>query len=272
MKISVGVLMAVSLCSTVEAQFDARWRSVPNTFHNPKPGAAAVFDEATGSIFMVGGNLPFQSGEAPLSIYFSNEIMIFSGSTLSVFEPLGGPIRPRAFMHGVYDSGDDRIVMGGGSAGLHYNDIYEIRGSQINTLTDNSAASPSKTMGIFFNDLTDTPNMIDATGQIWSLASNDWSLLSTSSPAWSGERGGFAYSYAPSRNRLVVFGGESDLGENRNETFIWDASLDEWTQSNSPTSPTARIFGAMVYEPLLGLHVLTGGDNASAGVGPFDDV
>jgi hypothetical protein len=58
---------------------------------------------------------------------------------------------------------------------------------------------------------------------------------------------------------VVLFGGTARHGP-LGDTWTWDGST--WTKQAPATSPPAREFASMAYDPATGNLVLFGGDNA----------
>ncbi len=75
---------------------------------------------------------------------------------------------------------------------------------------------------------------------------------------------GAAAVYDPSAGRVVLFGGARMTGdwlapEVFNDTWVYDADADEWTQMHPATPPPVRVFASMAYDPGSGLILLWGG-------------
>jgi hypothetical protein len=79
-----------------------------------------------------------------------------------------------------------------------------------------------------------------------------WVFLNNSGP----KRSGMGCAYDPTRNRLVVFGGDDSTGYTTGETWEWDGA--EW-QLVSSSGPGARYAVAMTYDEERGNSFLYGG-------------
>lgn len=77
-------------------------------------------------------------------------------------------------------------------------------------------------------------------------------------------RGGACVAWDKTRNKLVVFGGDTGgatptlLGD----TWEWDPVTNAWTQLAPANSPSARRFAAMAHDPASGAMLLFGGETA----------
>ncbi|MBF0557610.1 MAG: hypothetical protein HQL08_02395 [Nitrospirae bacterium] len=90
------------------------------------------------------------------------------------------------------------------------------------------------------------------------------------SPAHSpGYRAGHAMAYDAARNQIVLFGGyDSTAGAYSDSTWIWNGA--DWTQAHPQTSPSARTYHAMVYNPDSQKIVLFGGNADEADTWEWD--
>ncbi|MBI5853549.1 MAG: hypothetical protein HZB39_21275 [Planctomycetes bacterium] len=92
-----------------------------------------------------------------------------------------------------------------------------------------------------------------------------WTLKTAEGAAGSPPaRGGACVAWDFARSKLIVFGGDSGgatpalLGD----TWEWDPTTNAWTDAMPATSPTARRFSAMAWEPTTGGMLLFGGDTS----------
>jgi len=104
--------------------------------------------------------------------------------------------------------------------------------------------------------------LINGTGSNASLALSpryNWTeIIPPTSPA---TRYGHGMTYDPSREIIVLFGGNHYVsgGQFLNDTWIYDIKNNTWTQKFPAVSPSARMYPAMVYDPLNSVVVLFGG-------------
>ncbi|MFN0247744.1 MAG: kelch repeat-containing protein [Kofleriaceae bacterium] len=68
--------------------------------------------------------------------------------------------------------------------------------------------------------------------------------------------------YDPIRNRIVLFGGETDTGLS-SETWTWDGAA--WSEARPPTSPGPRANHSMAFDPDAGRVVMFGGRDDEGG-------
>ncbi|MCC6782208.1 MAG: hypothetical protein IT457_05160 [Planctomycetes bacterium] len=90
-----------------------------------------------------------------------------------------------------------------------------------------------------------------------------WTLKTAEGAAGSpAARGGACVAWDFTRNKLVVFGGDTGgatpvlLGD----TWEWDPTTNAWTNVTPATSPSPRRWAAMAHEPTTGGMLLFGGD------------
>ena len=99
----------------------------------------------------------------------------------------------------------------------------------------------------------------------WDWNGRTWTRLNPGTSPQA--RYGASMAYDPSTGQMVLFGG---LDNNSNtdildDTWTWNGST--WTQLSPTTSPSARFYASMAYDPGSSQLVLFGGDNASGQVG-----
>ncbi len=91
----------------------------------------------------------------------------------------------------------------------------------------------------------------------YSYATNIWTNITPKvSPS---PRGGHMMVYDSKADRVVLFGGESFGGSISNETWVFDYGADTWTMKHPTAEPSGRVFGAMSFDPVANMSVLTGG-------------
>jgi cysteine-rich repeat protein len=93
--------------------------------------------------------------------------------------------------------------------------------------------------------LTDAMYIFD--GRVWSMSP----VAKRPSARWD-----HAMVYDPIRDRVVLFGGETDAGLS-NETWLWDGTT--WTQAMPANSPEPRARHSMTFDPDAGRVVVFGG-------------
>lgn len=106
-------------------------------------------------------------------------------------------------------------------------------------------------------------------GDTWEWDGSRWALQSTGGPA---PRYGHAMAYDAARGVTVLFGGTRWTGyglQYFNDTWEWNGSL--W-HLRSSTGPHPRSEHAMVYDPVLGVVLLFGGQNGYRSCVFFSDL
>jgi PKD repeat protein len=93
---------------------------------------------------------------------------------------------------------------------------------------------------------------------IYRLSTNQWTLMTpTVSPPASHQH---TLSYDAANGVVVLFGGETSDGLSHNDVWIYDVPSNAWSQvSIAGQLPAPRALHSMVYDPVLGEHVIYGG-------------
>ena len=266
--ITCAVYLLISAMDVCAAP-DAKWINLPNSTHNGLLNPAVVYDPSHSRIVMIGGGYYFQNpGSSSGSQYFSNEVWQFTvlGGWLRLNPETNTPagqLRPRVYPNACYDPTVNKVIIGGGTANWDYVDTYSLTGSTLSHLTD---SLPSGNTGkcFFFNTHINAVCYVHYTGQIYQLQGGTWVSLNVGLPLNWGEanygRFGFAYSYNPSTEKLLVFGGFRQDDQPTSETYMWNAITQQWSQLNTASSPLPRVGASMVYSSALGKHILAGGE------------
>lgn len=63
-------------------------------------------------------------------------------------------------------------------------------------------------------------------------------------------------------DKYLLFGGRNEAGEALNDTWLYDVGLDSWTYLVTPSSPEARAFMCLGYDPFLNKAVLITGEGS----------
>lgn len=110
--------------------------------------------------------------------------------------------------------------------------------------------------------------------ELWAfdLNSDTWAKVEQKGDVPS-KRFNSAMIYDPVRDRLVLFGGNSNpnglnltpLGD----TFTFDLKTSTWTRHQIADAPSARLYHAMTYDPVKDQAVVFSGGDAGAFLGPF---
>lgn len=103
-----------------------------------------------------------------------------------------------------------------------------------------------------------------ALGDTWLLSIETWEWTASRATGGPSERFGAAVAYDSGSESVVLFGGARPTGDRLlpevfDDTWVYDADTDEWTQMHPDTRPPARAFASMAYDPEAGLVLLWGG-------------
>lgn len=168
----------------------------------------------------------------------------------------------------VYDSCRNTIVLFGGEAyGIEYSDTWEYDGgdwTKVSTPTSPPrgtlaamAFDSSRCKVVFFGSgVVGDPGPSDA--GTWEYDGITWTrVYPTTSPLG---RWAHAMAYDAARERVVLFGGYGPTypsGSQLNDTWEYDGI--NWSQIDTPASPTARQQHGMAYDSVRGCVVMFGG-------------
>lgn len=173
------------------------------------------------------------------------------------------------------------ILFGGEGASGSLNDTWAWDGSNWAPLTLSSNSPPARYQtGLAWDGDPANDNMVlfggfSDSGQLndtWTLSydpyagSSNWTeQFPTTTPSF---RGGMGLAYDGDAQQMVLFGGNeyscadpscsSSVG---NDTWTWDGT--NWLERTPPTSPSARAFYTMTYDPAIAAIELFGGDDAN---------
>ncbi|MFG0320572.1 MAG: kelch repeat-containing protein [Planctomycetota bacterium JB042] len=123
----------------------------------------------------------------------------------------------------------------------------------------NMAPFTGNTIVLFGGSLSKNTSPLNDT---WSWDGNTWTQLFPAT-APTGVTG-HAMAFDPARGRIVMFGGSTvPAGQVNyiNETWEWDGS--DWTKMTPATSPPARDWSSMTFDPTLGKVLLFGGRDSN---------
>ncbi len=108
------------------------------------------------------------------------------------------------------------------------------------------------------------PNTNVVFDETWAWDGSNWNqrFPATKPPA----RTAFAMAYDAARGQIVIFGGavgaSASGAQITNETWIWDGTT--WTEKHPVTSPSPRLHGTMVFDPVIQGILLIGGSDGSS--------
>ncbi len=224
------ILFGGSSSDSASGDLNDTWAYDPvaNTWTNLNPpdplpaarwGTSMVYVPSIGRLMLFGG----ASGNTDLNDTWAYDPV---ANTWTDLKPSGTVPMVRAGHSLVYEPSSGRVFMFGGQTSVQDED------------------------GAVFADL----------GDIWAYdpAGNTWSKLRPRAPYPVGR---YAHSmvYAPSINKLVMFGGWGANGV-LNDTWAYDPAANAWTNlTPSGTVPYARYSASMAYDPSTGVALMFGG-------------
>ena len=161
-----------------------------------------------------------------------------------------------------YDSNRGRTVLFGGSAipPAPFNDTWEWDGENWTQMADSGppgreaaamAYDAQRNQTVLFGGGATTAGVSHIMGDTWSWDGRNWTQLADSGPL---PRTSFAMAYDSKRQRMVLFGGQTDVLAA--DTWQWDGAA--WTRA-AVTGPSARASHAMAYDSTRDRTVLFGG-------------
>jgi Galactose oxidase, central domain len=238
------------------------WQALtPAVQPGPRAGASLAYDQANHMLVLWGGGEP----TGGLSAVVAGDTWGFDGSRWHRLPT--GPARIRASF--VFDPNIKSLVAFGGSSPTAVTgDTWTFDG---HTWKQIAVTGPPAREGaamaydpklheivLFGGDTNQAVNLGDT--WVWRPKSG-W--VQRSSPNAPAARFGSSMAYDPKLGKLLLFGGETDLGV-QNDTWTFDGST--WQQVPTPTPPAPRVQQAMTYDARLHAVVLWGG------VGAFGDL
>jgi Protein of unknown function (DUF4232)/Galactose oxidase, central domain len=245
----------------------------PLTSPPPRSGAAMVYDAATHTVVLFGGN----GAGGTL-----NDTWIWDGRAWSERQPAARP-PGRAYTGMVDDSKHREVVLFGGAAccsanrgSIELNDTWVWDGA---TWTQRHPATAPAERANFVMAYDSTRQQTILLGGLiqggsassmdtWAWDGAEWHPLDPTTVPQS--RVFSVLADDPALRRLVLFGGYWGVGR-MNDTWTWDGGT--WVQVPLGTTPPARGYAAMAFDSTHQKIVLFGGAGTDCNVlcGPLDD-
>lgn len=150
------------------------------------------------------------------------------------------------------------------------NDFWLYNPSEIKWTQRSAAASPSARYAhtavavgaaafLVFGGLDGESFLGDT--HIYDVSANSWQRLFLSVEPSS--RAHCASAFDAARNRVYIFGGQSEGGVTRGDLWYYDVASQQWNYVAQVSTPTARSGSAMVYDPSADTLILFGGANSA---------
>ena len=249
-----SVVPAASLAST-SAPTPTWTQQFPATSPPARHVPSMAFDQSTGQLVLFGGN----SGD------HRNDTWTYDGTTWTQqFPATSPPGRYSASM--AFDPATGQLVLFGGYGGSYRNDTWTYDGTTWTRQFPATSPPARSDASMAFDQSTGQLVLFGGErsglrlGDTWTYDGTTWTqqFPATSPPV----RDGASMAFNPATGELVLFGGRDSSGFLlRADTWTYDGTT--WTQQFPATSPPARRFPSMDFEPATGELVLFGGYDGS---------
>jgi hypothetical protein len=233
-------------------------------------GASMAYDAATGNVVLFGGVTSAGAVESGT--------WTWDGSTWTHQAPATSP-PALAMATMAYDPASGQLVLFGGSTDFsHYLGGTWIWNGSTWARQSPATSPPGRYEAAMTYDPTTSSVVLfggwgkhGRLGDTWAWDGSDWT---NQTPAAHPPVRNFpAIAYDPASGGIVLFGGSGAGTKGKGssilgDTWIWDGST--WTEQSPATSPAARYFASLVYDPATSNDVLFGGEPSPGGT-PFGD-
>jgi hypothetical protein len=195
-----------------------------------------------------------------------NDTWTFSNGTWTQLTFTGAT--PEACWRGnfAYDAYDGYMVLTGGTGtGNGLFDTWSFVNNTWTDLTSKTGNGPGLYRSVMTYDAADQELVLfggtTSTGayvtQTWTYQNLKWTQLTLT--VYPSARVYAYMAYDPARSAVILFGGSTASGSGTILGDTWSFSGGKWTKLAPATSPMARGYGTMVYDPVDGALVLYGG-------------
>lgn len=229
-------------------------------------GQSMTCDQQAGKPILFGG---LDSGSEYMDDFWRYE---YSQNTWSILGRLSSP-EPRIHHAMAYDNRDNLTLLFGGLNGIfEYNDTW-LYDSSKNIWSRERPENPPPArhdtalayddlngVYVLFGGMSGTTQVNDT--WTYNVSTNAWTQMHPQQTPPAGS--GYVIAYDGSARLSVLYGGRTDY-DFFNETWTYDAKLDNWTNMSSTPSPPERDDGMMSYDSVHKVMVFFGG-SGSGGV------
>ena len=232
-----------------------------------RDGHAMAYDEGTDQLIMFGG----YSGPEDMTGDYHDDTWAYDAKTnaWTKLEPSGAVPPARVGHTMAYDPVTQRTIMFGGQMNGVFADTwaYDAKANAWTKLEPSGARPPARTDPTMAYD-PDMHRMIMFGGWGASIKLDDTWAYDAEANAWtklepSGAvppaRSGHTMAYDPVTQRTIMFGGDSNGVGLLSDTWAYDSSKNRWTELNSETHPTPRVYLCMAYDPSTERVIMFGG-------------
>ena len=251
---------------------DGAWDQLEPSEQPPSQDShSAIHDPARNRMVVFGGE----------SVGQINDVWTLSLAATPVWTqltPSGTPPSGRCSHTAIYDPARDRMVVFGGWSypSGYFNDVWalSLAGTPAWTQLTPSGTPPSARYrhSAIYDPVRD--RMVVFGGSSGSSLNDAWALSLAGAPAWTqltpagtppGARQAHSVIYDPLRDRMVVFGGYSNLGQINEVWALSLAGTPSWAQLTPPApTPSIRMSHSAIYDPVRDRMVVFGGYSGSS--------
>jgi hypothetical protein len=195
-----------------------------------------------------------------------NDTWTFANGTWTQLSFTGTTPEARWRGNFAYDAYDGYLLLTGGTGtGNGLFDTWSFVNNTWTDLTSKAGTGPGLYRSVMTYDAADQEIVLfggsTSTGstvsQTWTYKSLKWTQLTLT--VYPSARVYAYMAYDPTRSAVILFGGSSASGSGTILSDTWSFSGGSWTKLSPATSPMARGYGTMVYDPVDGDLVLYGG-------------
>lgn len=275
--------------STVSQQVYTLWLHPSPNWGTPLPsnappptgrqGAAVAYDAANRRMIVFGG----QRQWSPVGLEWLNDVWVLDLTTVpptwTELAPDGSPPEGRSFASLVYDPSGNRVILYGGTNGNSF--PATVQALSLGGTPTWSELTPAGTPpaaraqhGAIYDPVRD--RMVLFGGSNGSYLGDAWALSLSGSPTWTqltpagtppSRRLGMSVVLDSARDRMLMFGGLSDIGTNLNRD-VWALNLaggTAWDSIEVAFGPLGRHSQLAAYDPARDRLLVFGGNSSPAG-------
>ena len=242
------------------------WRNMdPSPAPPARSGHAMAYDSYSGKVILFGGGNGTNYFNDTWSFDAKSNIWTDMKPSSS---PGGGEINAMA-----YDSAHKVMVFFGGSSGCE-TWIYETSTNTWTNMKPVVSPPPTDDAVMTYDDATGEMLLFTDTMWTYNMTLNTWTdkhaLYSPMRMVFDADT---AIVYDSAKDLTVLFGGFIELGlTSLNETYVYNANDNVWTEINTSITPSIRGAHAMVYDDKEGKIILFGGYDGMIGQNLMSDI
>ena len=232
-------------------------------------GSGMTYDSQSDRVILWGGSNP--AGFYPMNDTWAYD---FESNGWTDMRPAAAP-PGRFFLEIAYDSESDRVVTFDGREQWLLDDETWAYDFDTNTWSDMNPAQPpyADSSAMVYDSESDRVVLFGLVSEessgwwamtwVYDLDQNTWTRMYPS--AQPPKLRFHAMAYDSQSDRVILFGGEIDMGPTSDETWAYDLDTNTWTNMNPATRPSARAWHAMAYDSQSDRVILCGGYDSGTG-------